>query len=187
MLSFLFLCPGGKPFEKIEAVGCLPNSRKRLTEEELCSLLKLCHGRNIPKSKLLADFHKLYVSIRPFQVKWLYLVVDTWSPFSLARGSRAFILHVRVYPQVCTAGWHRMLTKKVLAASEGEEGSAGCFSERYIRVYACLSVLVHASTEPSLLSIHVPLHPSSRAQRNLHTLPRRLPVHVWLDSGSAEA
>ncbi|PHJ22432.1 hypothetical protein CSUI_003723, partial [Cystoisospora suis] len=53
---------GGKPFEKLEAVGCLSsssNSRKKLTEEELCHLLKLSHGRNISKSKLLADFHKL--------------------------------------------------------------------------------------------------------------------------------
>ncbi|PFH37090.1 hypothetical protein BESB_035480 [Besnoitia besnoiti] len=50
---------GGKPFEKLEAALAATTQRKKMTEEELCSLFKFCHAKKDSKVKLIADFHKL--------------------------------------------------------------------------------------------------------------------------------
>nr|CEL69461.1 TPA: hypothetical protein BN1204_051710 [Neospora caninum Liverpool] len=50
---------GGKPFEKLEAAVSATSQRKKMTDEELCSLFKFSHAKKDSKTKLIADFHKL--------------------------------------------------------------------------------------------------------------------------------
>ncbi|KFH07825.1 hypothetical protein TGVAND_214560 [Toxoplasma gondii VAND] len=50
---------GGKPFEKLEAIVTGTTQRKKMTDEELCSLFKFSHAKKDSKTKLIADFHKL--------------------------------------------------------------------------------------------------------------------------------